>query len=167
MTRCGEELHCRRDFYHLPSIHDADAIGDLREQAEIMRHIEHRHAKAGAQVHQKIDDLFLSGDVEAGRRFVQHNEARLASKRHGDADALLLAAGELVRIAPEEGLRIRQPDESEELTSPAACAQPMRGQNLVDLGADAHAGVECRCRVLRNEAHLSSAECVEAPAIEA
>ena len=39
----------------------------------------------------------------------------LAGQRHGDADALLLAARQLVRIASGDARRIRQPDQREEL----------------------------------------------------
>ena len=50
----------------------------------------------------------LGRDVEAGRRLVEHDQRRPAGERHGDGDALLLPAGELVRVAAQEGLVARQ-----------------------------------------------------------
>ena len=49
-----------------------------------------------AEVDEQREDLLLRGDVEAGGRLVKHHEVGVAGERHRDADALLLAAGELV-----------------------------------------------------------------------
>ena len=161
------------DLDHLAGIHDADAVGDLRQQAEIVRDIEHRHAEPRAQIDQQRDDLLLRGDVEAGRRLVEHDEVGIAGQRHGDADALLLAAGELVRIAaPEVGVGSGRPTRSN--SSARAGQPPARGrcalvqqQRLGDLRADAHAGVERRRRVLRHEADAVAAQPVELAAARA
>src|SRR3546814_16553905 len=51
------------------------------------------------QLVQQGDDLRLDGDVEGGHRLVADDELRVEDQRAGDADALALAAGELVRIA--------------------------------------------------------------------
>ena len=119
MPRPREELGGRRDLDHAAGIHDADPIGDLRQHAEIVRHIEHGHAEPRPQIRQQLDDLLLRRDIEAGRRFVEHDEIGLAGQRHGDADALLLAARELVRIAPPDRLRIGQSDQPEQIVNAA------------------------------------------------
>ena len=49
------------------------------------------------QVHQQIDDLRLDRHVQRGHRFVADDQLRTQRQRAGDADALALAAGELVR----------------------------------------------------------------------
>ena len=46
----------------------------------------------------EVEDLRLDGGVEAGRRLVQHQQRRVVGQRHRDDDALLHAAGKLVRI---------------------------------------------------------------------
>ena len=46
----------------------------------------------------QVEDLALDGDVERGGRLVGDQQVGLAGERHGDGDALALAAGELVRI---------------------------------------------------------------------
>ena len=48
---------------------------------------------------QQVDDLRLDGDVQRGDRLVRDDQLRLQGERAGDADALPLAAGELVREA--------------------------------------------------------------------
>ena len=57
-----------------------------------MRDIEHRHLQPGTKITQQFDDLLLGRDIEAGSGFIEHHQIRFAGKRHGDADALLLAA---------------------------------------------------------------------------
>jgi hypothetical protein len=51
------------------------------------------------QVLQQVDDLRLDRDVERRDRLVADDELGLDGERAGDADALALAAGELVRAA--------------------------------------------------------------------
>ena len=51
------------------------------------------------EVVEQVDDLRLHRDVERGHRLVEHDQARLERQRASDADALALAAGELVRVA--------------------------------------------------------------------
>ena len=154
-------------------IHDADAVGDLGEQPEIVRHIEHRHAEPGAQVVQESDDLLLRRHIEAGRRLVEHDEIGIAGKRHGDADPLLLAAGELVRIAPQRARRlpaVRRARKARASRSRRAVDAPLRHvqQSVSAIWlADAHAGVERRRRILRHEADAVAAQPVELGAVEA
>ena len=52
------------------------------------------------QILQQVDDLRLDRHVERRDRLVADDQVGLGSERAGDADALALAAGELVRIAP-------------------------------------------------------------------
>ena len=90
------------------------------------------------EIDQQRDDLLLRRHVEAGRRLVEHDEGRVAGERHGDADALLLAAGQLVRIAPQEIRRRRQADQAEQVQRPrdrarAVSPRAMRRQDFVDL----------------------------------
>ena len=52
------------------------------------------------QVHQQVEDLRLDRPVERGDRLVEHEQLGFDHERAGDADALTLTAGELVRVAP-------------------------------------------------------------------
>ena len=51
------------------------------------------------QVVEQVDDLRLDRHVERGDRLVGDDQLRPQRERAGDADALALAAGELVRVA--------------------------------------------------------------------
>src|SRR5262249_5120330 len=65
------------------------------------------------QLVQQLEHLLLYGYVECGDRFVRNDQFRLHGERAGDADALALAARELVGIAIC-GLTI-EPDQPQEL----------------------------------------------------
>ena len=49
------------------------------------------------QVHQQVDDLRLDRHIQRRYRFIADDQFRTQRQRAGDADALPLAAGELVR----------------------------------------------------------------------
>ena len=67
------------------------------------------------------EDLGLDGDVEGGGGLVGDEQARAVDERHGDEDALTLAAGELVRIIAQASCgRIRQGDFVEGVQDAAA-----------------------------------------------
>ena len=51
------------------------------------------------EVVEQVDDLGLDGDVERRHRLVEQHQPRPHGERAGEADALALAARELVRVA--------------------------------------------------------------------
>jgi hypothetical protein len=57
-----------------------------------------------AETLEQSDDLRLHGDVECGGGLVCDEQARAVDERHGDHDALALAAGELMRVVVEAAL---------------------------------------------------------------
>jgi hypothetical protein len=54
------------------------------------------------EVGQQVQHLRLHRHVERRDRFVEDQDARFGGERAGDADALRLPTGELVRVAVEE-----------------------------------------------------------------
>ena len=95
-----------------PSSHDAalvhhrHTVGDRRDDGEVVAHVDDRDPPLRAQPLDLLEDPCLGDDVEAGRRLVHDDDRRLAHERRRDRDALLLPAGELVRVAPcESGIR--------------------------------------------------------------
>ena len=62
---------------------------------KIVRDEQIRQSEPLLQVQQQVDDARLDRDVEGGHRFVEREDLRLQCQRAGDADALLLPAGEL------------------------------------------------------------------------
>ena len=99
--------------------HDAEVVGDEQVgQAELV-----------LQVVEQVDDLRLDRDVERRDRLVGDDELRVQRERAGDADALALAARELVRVAV--AVLRREADELEQLRTRAASIWP-RSPMLVD-----------------------------------
>ena len=68
-----------------------------------------RDAEPALHVAQQVDDLGLHRDVERRDRLVAHEHVGVERERAGDADALALSAGELVRKAAQHvGVRGRR-----------------------------------------------------------
>ena len=86
---------------HLAGIHHRDAVGDARDDAEIVGDQDHRHAELALQVGEQTQDLRLDRDVERGRRLVGDDQVGIAHQRHRDHHALAQPARELMRILAE------------------------------------------------------------------
>ena len=84
------------DFF--AAVHDEHVVGDFGDDAEVVRDEDDRHAAVVAELAEDFEDLGLDRDVEGGGRFVGDEKLRVAGEGHRDHDALLLAAGHLVRI---------------------------------------------------------------------
>ena len=85
-----------------PRVHHDDPVGHPRDDGEIVRDVHHRHPLLVPQAQELAEDAVLGQHVEPGRRLVEHGDRGLAHARHRDRDALLLAARELVGVAPRE-----------------------------------------------------------------
>ncbi len=85
----------------------------ILRHAEVMGDEQHRHAEPLLQSLQQIEHLRLHGHVERGGRFVRDQQVRFVGERHGDHDALALAARELVRMGFEAVLRVAPADQLE------------------------------------------------------
>ena len=99
MVRAREHLVGRRLFDDAAEIHDRDAVGEVLDDAEIMADEQVGEVELVAQVHEQVEDLRLDRHVERRDGFVADQNLGLHRERAGDADALALAAGELMRIA--------------------------------------------------------------------
>jgi len=106
---------------------------------------------------QQVDDLSLDGDVEGGDGLVTHDEVRLEGQGAGDADALALAAGELVGVAVGED-RVK-PDQTQQLFHPLpgllAPGDPVDLQGFGDDLAHGHARVQGGIGVLEDDLHAT------------
>ena len=103
---------------HLAVAQHDDAIGDVGDDAEIMRDEQHAHAALAPEIVDQAEDLALGGDIERGRRLVRDQQRGLVRHRHRDHDALALASGEFERIAIGKQGRVRQADLGQELLHP-------------------------------------------------
>ena len=70
-----------------------------RTTRQVVRDEDDRQPELVLELREQVDDLRLDRDVERGDRLVGDDQLRLQRDRARDADALALAAGELVREA--------------------------------------------------------------------
>ena len=102
MPRVREEhlLGCHLD--QMAQVKDCHAIGNVPHHAEVVRDEHVGEMKRFPQVGQQVQDLRLHGDIERADRLIEDQELRLDRQGSGDADALALAAAELVRVAVDD-----------------------------------------------------------------
>src|SRR5690606_24759207 len=94
-----EDLGGRRALDDPAQVHDGHAIGYVPDHAQVVADEQISKAVLFAQVHEQVDDLRLDGYVQRGHGLVAHQEFGFDHQRAGNADALALAAGDLVRKA--------------------------------------------------------------------
>src|SRR3954451_12556782 len=97
--------------------------------------------------------MALRRHVEPGRRLVENDHARPARECHREPDALLLSAGELVRIPREERVVLRQQHLVEHLGKSRRAREPrlapaVRLEHLFELHADPQSRIERRGGIL-------------------
>ena len=155
MERVVVELVGRRDLDDRAEVHDRDPVGDVADDREVVRDEEVREVELLLQALEQVDDLRLDRHVECGHRLVGDHEVGVQGEGAREADALALAARELVREAAS-GVG-REPDDAEELADSTrrgpAPGEPVRAQRLADDPADAVARVERGERVLEDHLH--------------
>ena len=96
-----------------PAVHDDDAVGDLGDDAQVVRDEQHPHADLAPQLVEQREDLRLDRDVERGRRLVGDQQRRIARERQRDHHPLPHAARQLMRILVEPLFRRRDLHELE------------------------------------------------------
>ena len=99
MSGCVEDIGFGAQFDQVPGVHHGDAIGNVRNNGEIVRDEEHRQSKFVAEIIEQIENLLLDGNIERGGGLVGDQQLRTVDDGHSDHDALAHASGELVRIA--------------------------------------------------------------------
>ena len=105
VLRIGEHLLRPIVLLHLAVFHYIDVLREGTHDREVVGDHDHRHAVAGLEILDELQDLGLNRHVQRRRRFVGDEQIGAVGKRHGDHHALALAAGQLVRIGPEPRLR--------------------------------------------------------------
>ena len=85
-------------------VHDRDLVGDLGDDAQVVRDEHDRHAELVLQLAQQLEDLRLRRHVERGRRLVGDQQVGLAGERRRDHRPLPHAAAKLERIGVHQAL---------------------------------------------------------------
>ncbi len=106
----------RPDLDDLAEVHDRHPVADVLDHRQVVGDEQVGQPEPRPQVGQQVEDLGLDRHVERGDRLVADDELGLDRERAGDADALALAAGELVRIALDV-VRV-EPDQPEQVGDP-------------------------------------------------
>ncbi len=109
------------------------------------------------EVVEQVEDLALDRDIEGGHGLVADDELGVQGERPGDADALALAAGELVRVAMDVALV--EPDPAEQLADDvfarSLVLEAVHERALADDLADRHPRVQAGIRVLEHDLHVA------------
>ena len=117
------------------------------------------------QAREQLEDLALHRHVERRGRLVGDQQLRLARERHRDHHALLLPAGELVRIRAEPALRLGQAHLGEQALGLLQRGAPRQtqvpDQRLADLLADGEHRVQRRHRLLEHAGDVAAAQALQ------
>src|SRR5262252_4333214 len=96
MPRIVEQRALWGKFYNAAQVHHTDAIRDVMHDGQVVRDEEVREAEIALQVLHQVEHLRLHRDVECRGRLIANEELRVRGERARNADALALAARELM-----------------------------------------------------------------------
>ena len=96
VRRLGVERVGPAHLAQLPEVHHRDAVADVLHHGQVVGDEHQGEPVAGLHVLEQVEDLRLHRHVERRHRLVADDDLGLEHQRPGDADALALAAGELV-----------------------------------------------------------------------
>ena len=121
--------------------------------ALVVSHIHHRHAEALVQVFDLHLHVFAQLLVEGTEGFVHQHQLRFEHQRAGQCHALLLAAGELRRVALGERIKLDHAQYAFDPLADIGLAQaPHRQRERQVLG---HGHVRKQCVVLEHHADVA------------
>src|SRR3954454_21481399 len=152
------ELVAVGDLHDLAEVHHGHAVAHVTYDREVVRDQDQRQVVFALQVAQQVQDLRLDRDIESRHGLVGDDDLGLQRDRARNADALTLAARELVRIAVvvlgiEPDLLHQLLDRS--LALALALVQVVDDERLRDDRANRLARVERRVRVLEDHLDLT------------
>src|SRR6516165_4086272 len=135
------EKRCRTVVLQQPPLaHHRDAMTETERLVHVMRHHNHGRAEAPLDVEQIFLGLGTDDGVECSERLVHQQHGGLGGERAGDTDALLLAAGQLVRqnVGKRGGIELKDLQQLSHarpyaLIRPAE--QPWHGSDILGHGA--------------------------------
>src|SRR5690554_1785984 len=102
--------------FNLPAtLHHHYAVGIAAYQGEVMGNQQHRHTQLFLQRFEQLQDLLLHRDIQRCRRLIGDEQVWLIGQGHRDHHPLLLATGQLVRVAFKPALRLRNANQCQQL----------------------------------------------------
>ena len=118
MAGGAEELPLGADLDEPAGVHDGDAVGEHGDDGEVVAHVERRDPVELAELAHRLEDVRLRRHVEPGRGLVEDDDPGPAREGHREPDPLLLAPGQLMRVAPEKLTVVRKQHFAEHLLEP-------------------------------------------------
>ena len=106
------DLARRADLLDAALVHHRDAVAHRERLFLVVRHEDERDADLALDALQLELHRLAQLQVERAERLVEQQRARVVDERAGQRDALLLAAGELARLAVRE---VGEPHDLEQL----------------------------------------------------
>ena len=103
------EVERRADLLDHAVAHDNDAVGHRHRLDLVVRHVDRGCLQPLVQLLDFAAHLHAQLGVEIRQRFVEEKHLRIAHNRPPHRDPLTLAAGELARIAREQGCNVKDP----------------------------------------------------------
>ena len=158
VPRAGVELVPVGEFHDLAEVHHRYLVADVPHHRQVVGDDHVAQPQFVLQVVEQVDHLGLDGDVERGDRLVGHDQLGPQRQRPGDADALPLAAGELVGV-PVVVLGVQAHQLKQVLDGPLDAllgADVLDPQRRPDDCPDRVPRVQRRVRVLEDHADLAS-----------
>ena len=111
-----------------------DVVGHLRDDRQVVAHVDRRDLALAHDAAKCAQHLDLRRHVERGGGLVEDHDLGVGDQRHRRHQPLQLAAGDLVRVAAADGLRIGQRQFAEQrdrlqlgLARAAACRAGVAG----------------------------------------
>ena len=154
MHGMGIELVALGQLHHLAVIHDADAVREILDHAEVVRDEHDGQAQFILQVIEQVDHLRLNGHVQGGHGFIGDNELGSCDYCPRNADALALAAGKLMRIPG--GMLFREPHLfqcADDLAVHFLLVQAAEHEALADDLLNGHSGIQGINGILKDHGH--------------
>ena len=157
MQRVAVEGLLFGQFDQPAEVHHGHPVGDVLHKAQVVRDEDVGQLEFRLQFFQQVDHLGLDRDVQGRDRLVGQQQPGVQRQGPGDDDALALAAGELVGIAP--GVLGQKPDDLEQPGHPllpfVGCADAVDVERLADEVSDPAPGVQGGVRILVDDLGLT------------
>ena len=118
MLRIAQHLGGRANLHQIATVHDGDAIGNIRNHTHV---VSHQHAADLTLLTQRLDefeDLILDRHIQRRGGFIGDDELRITGQGDGDDHPLAHPTGELVRVLLDTDFRLRNADRGHQLDGP-------------------------------------------------
>ncbi len=92
MLRRTEQFFARCLFDDATALHDTYSVGYLPHHVQVVADQQQCHAQSSLQLLEQFEDFQLHRDIQRSGRFVGNQQLGFVGQRHGNHDALALAA---------------------------------------------------------------------------